>query len=192
VPVTGVEVLVRLATADPWSFTVFDTLRRKLGYGEITDVTRIKAWQLAFDLDPDGAAAATHRLLADTALLANPNRDRWCVRGLAGRELRQTLWLRRDAAGCACVVKVTDNDDPIGKSMLRVLRSRLGMGEIVDVKFSWIWVLEAGADPVRAMAIASEAAVSRSWRRGLLSNPHYQHAEVLRADRYLPSEEVEA
>ena len=187
---SSVEVLVRLAAADPWSFTVYDTLTRKLGHAEIVGVTRIKSWWIDFDAEPEGAMASTERLVKETALLANPNRDKWSVRLASGKSPGQRIWRRQPEARSAMVVKVSDIDNPVGRSVARVLTSRLGMREVRDVRFSWVWVLETSADRRLAGRIAADVAVSRSWRRGLLSNPHYQQAEVLAAEAYLPRGEV--
>ena len=190
-PVTGVEILVRLATADPWSFTVLDTLRRKLGLTEVVGVVRMKAWHLTFDVGGDGEAIAiTERLLGDTALLANPNRDKWCVREVRETPLLQDLWHKPEEAVDAYVVKVADRGDLVGKSILRVLNTRLGILEAKDAAFSSVWVIETAVGEPRSRAIAADIAVSRSWRRGLLSNPHFQDAEVIRAEVYLPSSEA--
>lgn len=187
---TGVEVLARLAAADPWSFTVFDTLTRKIGCPEVVAVTRIKSWRLEFSLAPERALAATRRLLEETALLTNPNRDRWCVREVAATARPQTIWRRQEGARDAHVVMVTDIEDPVGNAMLRVLKTRVRLEGIEAVRFSWLWVLETGVGEPRSERIAADSAVSRSWRRGLLSNPHYQSAETIRAEVYLPHGEV--
>jgi hypothetical protein len=165
-------------------------LTRKIGYSEIVGVTRIKSWRLEFDLAPESALAATRRLLKETALLANPNRDRWCVREVAETALCQDIWQMHEGARDAYVVVVTDADDPVGSAMLRVLRARLGLQGIQAVGFSWLWVLETGVGEPRSEAIAADSAISRSWRRGLLSNPHYQTADTIRASVYLPHGEV--
>jgi hypothetical protein len=187
---TGIEVLVRLAAADPWSFTVFDTLTRKIGYSEIVGVTRIRSWRLEFDLPAESALAATRQLLKETALLANPNRDLWCVREVAESAGRQDIWRMQEGARDAHVVVVTDTGDPVGGAMLRVLKTRLRLKGIEAVRFSWLWVLETGVGDPRSEVIAADSAVSRSWRRGLLSNPHYQTANTIRAEVYLPHGEV--
>jgi hypothetical protein len=182
---------VRLATADPWSFTVLDTLRRKLGLTEVVGVVRMKAWRLTFDVGGDGEARAiTERLLGDTALLANPNRDKWCVREVRETPLLQDLWHKPEEAVDAYVVKVADRGDLVGKSILRVLNTRLGILEATDAAFSSVWVIETAVGEPGSRAIAADIAVSRSWRRGLLSNPHFQDAEVIRAEVYLPSSEA--
>jgi len=51
-------------------------------------------------------------------------------------------------------------------------------------------VIETSVGEPRSAAVAADIAVSRSWRRGLLSNPHFQDAEVIRADVYLPCGEA--
>jgi len=134
--VTGIEILVRLATADPWSFTVLDTLRRKLGLEEVVGVARMKAWLLGFDnTDPGKARQIVDRLLKDTALLANPNRDRWCVREVRGAHGVQNLWRRQRDALDAYVVKVADRGDLVGRSLVRVMNARLGIVEATHAVF---------------------------------------------------------
>jgi phosphoribosylformylglycinamidine (FGAM) synthase PurS component len=183
---TGVEILVRLATADPWSFTVLDTLRRKLGLSEVVGVVRMKAWRLGLDADAEAALAIVDRLLSETALLANPNRDSWCIREVRENALPQNLWRAQRDALDAYVIKVADREDLAGRSLLRVLNSRLGITEAKDAGFSSVWIVETAVGEPRSAALAAEVAVSRSWRRGLLSNPHYQDAEVVKAEAYLP------
>lgn len=189
---TSIEILVRLATADPWSFTVLDTLRRKLGLEEVVGVARMKAWLLGFDnTDPGKAREIVDRLLRDTALLANPNRDRWCVREVVGGAHGvQNLWRRQRDALDAYVVKVADRSDLAGRSLVRVLNARLGIVEATRAGFASVWVIETSVGEPRSAAVAADIAVSRSWRHGLLSNPHFQGAEVTRADVYLPCSEA--
>jgi len=190
---TAIEVLVRLAAADPWSFTVLDTLKRKERLEAITAVTRIRAWRLGFDTD-DPAAALTEvgRLLKETALLANPNRDRWCVRSVAEQARPQNLWHRQRGSADAFVIKVSDREDQVGDGLLKVLKFRLGVREIGEVAFAHLWVIETAVGEPDSRAIADEVAVSKAWRHGLLSNPHFQCADVMKAEVYLPYHEVAA
>jgi hypothetical protein len=185
------EVLVRLRAADPWSFTVLDTLLRKDGLRDIVAVTRLKSWRLDFEATtPEAALATTQRLLRETALLANPNRDTWLVRGAAGSGAAQTLWKPGGETAEAFAVRVSDREDLIGKSLVKVLRGRLGLLEIVGVHFASVWLLEMRHGGPEARALAEGTAVATSWRRGLLSNPHFQTAEVTRAEAYLVGSEV--
>jgi hypothetical protein len=185
------EVLVRLRAADPWSFTVLDTLVRKDGLGDIVAVTRLKSWRLDFGAAaPEAALAVTRRLLTETALLANPNRDTWLIRGAAGRDRAETLWKPGGETAEAFAVRVSDREDLVGKSLIKVLRGRLGLLEITDVHFASVWLLEMGRGGRDARAVAEGTAVTRSWRKGLLSNPHFQTAEVTRAEAYLVGSEV--
>lgn len=188
-----IEVLVRLAAADPWGFTVLDTLRRKVGFEEIMAVTRMKSWRLDFEMESrEGVLEITQRLMQETALLANPNRDIWTVSDPRQKGLPENLWKRQKEDVTAFAVRVTDKEDLVGKSLARVLKSRLGIAEIADVHFSSVWVLEMWDGEPRARAIARDVAVSRSWRKGLLSNPHFQDAEIFAADEYASQNEVRA
>lgn len=179
-----IQVLVRLASADPWGFTVFDTLKRKLAYDSIVAVHRFTSWELDFGshrLEP--AIELTEKILRETALLANPNRDRWILRFDTDGALPPEFWHRSSGTTDAFVVKVTDREDITGRSIERILRSRLGIDAITQVGHSTIWVLEF-KDGAAAETAAGEIAVARSWRRGLLANPHCQNAEIHRVDTY--------
>lgn len=183
---TTIEVLVRLRAADPWSFTVLDTLARKAGLADVVAVTRLKSWRLDFEGVPaEAAMAATRRLLGETALLANPNRDTWLVRGAAAPSEIARLWTPGTGAASAFAVRVRDREDLAGKSLLRVLRGRLGLEEVSDACFALVWLVELGLGGASARALADSIAVAGSWRRGLLANPHSQAAEVFEAEAYL-------
>ncbi len=180
------EVLVKLATCDPWSFTVLDALKHKFGIETIVGVERLKSWRLDFDLDSEEEALAlTTKILDETALLANPNRDIRAVRGRAPFELPG---VSPDAAGkgdTSFAVRVTDRDDLVGRAMHGILRRRLGIAEISDVAFSLVWILEFDRPGEESLRLAEEIAVARSWRKGLLANPHCQEAVVLKLQDYL-------
>jgi phosphoribosylformylglycinamidine (FGAM) synthase PurS component len=179
------EVLVKLAAPDPWSFTVFDTLTRKFGFEEIIAVERTKSWELTFDLvSPDAAEAQTKELLRTTALLANPNRDVWAVRCGPG-VLPEGFWYSDSEEAGAFVVRVTDTDDIVGSSVAEIMRSRLGMDAVRSVCFSTVWGLRISSTVSDPLGLATRAATARTWRSGLLANPHFQEAAVFAVDDYL-------
>jgi phosphoribosylformylglycinamidine (FGAM) synthase PurS component len=179
------EVLVKLAAPDPWSFTVLDALTRKFGFDDIVGVQRTKSWELTFDLmSSDAAIVATRELLRTTALLANPNRDVWVVR-CGPTELPEGFWYSDTEEAGAFVVRVTDSEDIVGSSAAEIMRSRLGMDAVRDVRYSTIWGLRisrAASDPGE---LAARIAIARTWRSGLLANPHFQEAAVFGVDDYL-------
>jgi hypothetical protein len=180
------QVLVRLMAPDPWSFTVLDTLRRKFGLGQITGVDRIKCWDLAFGrVDAGTAIKATAGILRETALLANPNRDRWLVREETDRSVPADFWQPMESISNAFAVKVHNKEDIVGRSITGILRRRLGMDEIESVQFSTIWILEISRDEPDAEGLARRVATAASWRKGLLANPHCQEADVYAAGCYL-------
>jgi phosphoribosylformylglycinamidine (FGAM) synthase PurS component len=184
-----VQVLVRLAAIDPWSFTVLDTLRRKLGRTEVKRVERLKCWDLEFETRAAGhAQEITRKVMHETALLANPNRDVWVMRVFPGETLPAGLWERSDDEADAYVIKVSDKEDLVGRSIGRILTRRLGIADVRDVAFSTIWVIETTAGP-ESGRIAGEIAVARAWRQGLLANPHCQEAQVFPAEEYFGVEE---
>jgi phosphoribosylformylglycinamidine (FGAM) synthase PurS component len=180
------EVLVKLAARDPWSFTVLDALKRKFGIETIVGVERLKSWRLDFDPDSkEDAIAVTEKILDETALLANPNRD---IRAVRGRSRLVLPWALPGAAGredSFFAVRVTDRDDLVGRSMYAILQRRLGISEITGVAFSLVWILEFDRPGDESFRLAEEIAVARSWRRGLLANPHCQEAVVLGLGDYL-------
>ena len=180
------EVLVRLAARDPWSFTVLDALKYKFGMESIVGVERVKSWQLLFDpASEEEALAVTGRILEETALLANPNRDVWKVCGGSRLELPGAFPGAAESMENFFAVRVTDRDDLIGRSMLGVLRKRLGLSVVKGVTYSLVWILEFDRPGDESLRLAGEVAVARSWRRGLLANPHSQQAVVLRLEDYL-------
>lgn len=182
------EVLVKLAAPDPWSFTVLDALTRKFAFDDVIEVERTKSWEITFDLvSSDAAIALTRELLRTTALLANPNRDVWVVRCGPGN-LPEGFWYSDTAEAGALVVRVTDSEDIAGSSAAEIMRSRLGMDSVRDVCFSTLWGLrisKAASDP---RGLAARIAVARTWRSGLLANPHFQEATVFGVDEYLARE----
>jgi phosphoribosylformylglycinamidine (FGAM) synthase PurS component len=179
------EVLVKLVAPDPWSFTVLDALRRKFGFTDIVDVERTKSWELSFDLvSPDAALALTKELLRTTVLLANPNRDIWALRCGPG-DLPAGFWCSDTDQAETFVVRVTDTDDIVGSSVAQIMRCRLGMDSLRSVRFSTVWGLRisrAASDP---RGIAARASTAKTWRSGLLANPHSQEAEVYGVGDYL-------
>jgi phosphoribosylformylglycinamidine (FGAM) synthase PurS component len=189
--VTTVEVLVRLAAQDPWSFTVFDTLKRKERIDELVAVTRLKSWRLRLGTsDPKVALGLVERVLAETAILANPNRDLSSIRPDGDVGLPARLWKREVETHPAFVVRVKDAEDPAARSALAVLGGRLGIREIAALESASVWVLEVDASAARAQAIARDISSARSWRVGLLANPHFQSVEIQLPEEYAPTSEV--
>jgi hypothetical protein len=181
-----IEVLVKLAARDPWSFTVLDALRRKFGIRDLVGVERLKSWRLDLDLgSEEEALAVTRRILSGSALLANPNRDIWKVRGSTGVELPGILPGESVRLGSSFAVRVADREDLVGRAMLGVLRRRLGISEMRDVGFSLVWILEFERPGDGSLKKAETIAVARSWRRGLLANPHCQEASVVGLGEFL-------
>jgi phosphoribosylformylglycinamidine (FGAM) synthase PurS component len=178
------EVLVKLAAPDPWSFTVQQALSRKFGLAGIVNVDRVKAWQLTYVMDGEDAALdITKDVLNRTALLANPNRDVWVIK-LAGADLPAGFWPSSTEETAAFAIKVTDLEDLVGRSVAEILGYRLGIRQIRSVRFSTIWILQLDRAG-RPEELAQEIAVAQSWRRGLLANPHCQRAEIWPAEAYV-------
>jgi phosphoribosylformylglycinamidine (FGAM) synthase PurS component len=181
-----VEVLVKLAGRDPWSFTVLDALVRKHGIASLAGVERLKSWRLDFDTDSKNEALElTSKILAGTALLANPNRDVWGVRGASRSGLPESLFGGQAAAGWVFAARVSDTDDLVGRSMAAVLKRRLGISTIAGVAFSLVWILRFDGSEDDAAALAGRAAVVKSWRQGLLSNPHSQRVHVFGLEDFM-------
>jgi hypothetical protein len=183
---TQVEVLVKLLAPDPWSFTVYDTLSRKFGLEEIMGIERIKSWTLSYDLvAADDAVGPTERMLRETVLLANPNRD---VRQLrTGRFVpaMHGIYMMKEGVADAYIVKVRNLGDSMGEKVASIARSRLGLSALHSVSFATLWVIEMSKGEPDSRRIAGQVAVLRSRGSGLLANPHCQEAEVMSVRDYL-------
>jgi hypothetical protein len=173
------EVLVKLAARDPWSFTVLDALVRKFGVTALAGVERLKSWRIDFGVGSEGEGfALTSGILDTTALLANPNRDIWTIRStsLPGIPDRFLGGPRGDEHLFA--VRVADKEDLVGASIRAILRRRLHLSKVERVRHSLVWILRFQPGERDPAGLAGEIAVARSWRRGLLANPHCQEAWV--------------
>jgi phosphoribosylformylglycinamidine (FGAM) synthase PurS component len=178
-----------LAARDPWSFTVFDALKRKLGFAALAGVERLKSWQLHFDLhSEEEAMAVTGKILRETALLANPNRDIWMMRGPSHLDFPERFFGRYAVRDRSFLVRVTDSEPVVGRAVRAVLAGRLGLPQVTSVVFSLIWLLEFEEPDEGLHALAAEIAVAKEWRRGLLANPHCQSASVMTIEDYLSLE----
>jgi phosphoribosylformylglycinamidine (FGAM) synthase PurS component len=179
-----VEVLVSLKVPDPCGFTVFDTLRRRFGLSELRAVHLMRSWELDLTGTPtDRGLDIVRGIMGETALLANPNRDDWTLRPAGGALPAGFHDICREAS--AFVVKVRDKEDLKGKAMCRIIRERLRIGEVESVRYSMLWILELARTSAGGLDLIRDVSVARSWREGLLSNPHFQDAEVARAEEYL-------
>jgi phosphoribosylformylglycinamidine (FGAM) synthase PurS component len=173
-----VEVLVRLKAEDPWSFTALETLNRKMGMPEVAALERARSWTLVFeDDDRKEARRAVDSILRETALLANPNRDVWTVRE-AGDRVDPGFWKQADAGSRSFVVRVAGREDLAGSSTLSIIRRRLEMTTVREVAFRTIWLLEISPGDRDPAELAQDIALARTWKRGLLANPHSQEAEI--------------
>ena len=180
------EVLVKLAARDPWSFTVYDALKRKFGIEEIDGVERLRSWRLDFTPgSEEEVPGLTAKILDGTALLANPNRDIWVVRGSRGLEVPDGFLGGVADAACGFAVRVTDREDLVGQSMQAILRRRLGLSQVDAVSYSLVWILWFAPSEDDLLGLAEDVAVARSWRKGLLANPHCQEVAVFRIEDYL-------
>jgi hypothetical protein len=183
---TQVEVLVKLLAPDPWSFTVYDTLNRKFGLEEIVGIERIKTWTLSYDVvAADDAVGPTEKMLRETVLLANPNRDVRQLRTGPFVPVKPGVYRMREKAADAYVVKVRNLGDPTGENVARIARSRLGIVGLQSVSFATLWVIEMSKGEPDSQRIAEQVAVLRSRGSGLLANPHCQEVEVVSAKEYL-------
>ncbi len=180
---THAEVLVRLIVPDPWSFTVYDTLQRKFHIGEILSVERFKCWQILFNAQEDATISMVKRILSTTTLLANPNRDMWCMRINRKGWIGGPLW-NLNHSNDYYLIRVTDIEDITGEGILKILKSRLGLDAASKVTYSTMWLLGMSTREPDSRRIAERIAVARKRRVGLFANPHFQVAEVIKASSY--------
>jgi phosphoribosylformylglycinamidine (FGAM) synthase PurS component len=181
-----IEVLVKLAARDPWSFTVQDALARKLGIEALVGVERLKSWRLDFGAaSEEDALGLTMKILDETALLANPNRDVRTVRSRSHPEIPDTFLGGPPGDGRLFAVRVADREDLVGRSVRSILVRRLGISRVDSVRYSLVWVLRFEAAGRDLSELAEEIAVARSWRKGLLANPHCQEALVRPVEEFV-------
>lgn len=178
------EVLVRLLVPDPWSFTVLETLRRKSDYRQVVDVTHLRCWRIWFSLDDQRCIHLLEKMMSETSLLANPNRDRWLIWKNKG-EMPKRFWQKTNLDSQAFVIRVTDVEDLVGRSMCEVVRKRLGLLDVSDIRFSNLWLIEITKGDLSPEEIAKRVAIAYRWKTGLLSNPNFQTAKVVALNEYL-------
>lgn len=171
-----VELLVTLKIPDVTALTASNTLRRRLGYGDV--LTRLdRADYYLFDVEADSedeACEVVRNLAERTTIFVNPNKHSFQVRPHApSAEVPR----RGDVYEVRCLVREVDYD-PAPQILAQVARTELGKS-IGGLQVGTLWTLHLRAPSADgARQLAHEIAVTRSRSKGLLVNPHYQVCEV--------------
>lgn len=179
-----IEIVVKLMVPDPWGFTVLETLRRQTEYRQVVNVTRLRCWRICFNLDDDRCVRLVEKMMNETSLLANPNRDRWLIWKGKG-QMPEQFWHMSDINNEAYAIKVTDVEDIVGDGMREIMRKRIGLTDVSDVRFSNLWLLEVAKGDLSPREAASKVAVAYRWKKGLLANPNFQRATVTSLKDYI-------
>ncbi|MCD6351752.1 MAG: hypothetical protein J7M26_06505 [Armatimonadetes bacterium] len=171
-----VELLVSLKIPDVTALTAANTLRRRMGYGEVLEKLDRADYYL-FDIeaaDVDAACERVRDIAEHTTLFVNPNKHVFEVQPWqAGASLRR----EGDLYVVHCLVRSLDYD--AGPGMVESLH-KLGYGEVRGLQTGTLWTLHLRVrEEAAARALAEEIAVTKSRSQGLLANPHYQTCEVL-------------
>lgn len=153
--------------------TAFDTLARKMGYGEVLEsLWRETLWILSFDCEPGMAAGLTASLAENTGIFVNPNTHRHAV-VIPGSSIPHGRGDGREALG----VVVWSYDDPQTGPVEAAVRERMGVTELTALRRMTLWwpgFLKESMGGRPAADIALSMVATRSRNEGLLANPHYE------------------
>ncbi len=185
---------VALRGADPVALTAHHALTHRLGFeGRLLELERYRVWRLV--VSAAGVADAlvvAGSWVTRSNLFVNPNKHVYglgaAVGGEGGRGGRGGA---RGSNRVAWVV-VSREPDLEGQAAVRLIGARFGGRELVAARQVLAWRLRFApeVDPAEVPRLASEIAVARGRNRGLLSNPHFETAAVVRAPS--PAAAVEA
>lgn len=162
------EVFVKLRVADRVALTAFQTLRERLGFGEILHrLERQDYFRLAVTGDDDDAPAYVNQMVADTAVFANPTKETFTV-------ARSTRPL---SEGERHVALVYPRESLYDEKLLRRLALDLGYDRVIAAGRGVAWTIELapGADA----HYVEDILVARERSRGLLANPHAEQYELV-------------
>jgi hypothetical protein len=164
--------------ADPVALTAEHALTHRLGFGgALAELARRDLWRLR--LEASGVAEAlalAGSWVTRSNVFVNPNKHVY--------ELAATNASDRPAraSGRTAWIVAWSEPDLEGESAVRLIQTRFGGRELVEVRKALVWMVRfgAGVDPEEIKRRAEEIAVARSRLSGLLTNPHFQSVAVVR------------
>jgi hypothetical protein len=182
---------VALRGADPVALTAHHALTHRLGFdGVLLELGRYRVWR--FEVSAAGVADAlvlAGSWITRSNLFVNPNKHVYELGAAVGGEGGRGG--PRGSSRVAWVV-VSREPDLEGQAAVRLIGARFGGRELALARQVLVWRLRfaPGVDPAEVPRLAGEIAVARARTRGLLSNPHFETAAVVRAAS--PAAAVEA
>ncbi|MBN1504199.1 MAG: hypothetical protein JW952_03965 [Candidatus Eisenbacteria bacterium] len=164
-------ICVRPIGTDLVAATAFDTLSRKMGFGNVLESLRRETlWLLSFDCEESRAAELTAALAENTGIFVNPNTHRH-VLVPPGRPI--------PAGRADCLETVAaalwSYDDPQSGPVEAAVRERMKMTELLGLRRMTVWwpgVRGAAERGRRPAEVVLSLVATRSRLEGLLANPH--------------------
>ena len=163
------QLLVHLKTRDPAAVSAYLTLTRRLGFGNrIRGLERATYYELEIPGHEAKVRRAVSRLLEESTLLANPNKERTTTEfdagGLELPGVSVLVW-DHDGSGGAAV------EDRIAREFPRLGRVRARRGVL------WTATFSGSSSDHRTLTERMTRADSRM--SGLLANPHAEDFEIV-------------
>ena len=162
------EIFVTLRVVDRVALTALQTIRDRLGYGEmLEDLTRQDYYRLAVAGDEEESLTYLRKIAETTTVFANPNKETFSV-DLVRRPLSRE---RRHVA------LVYPHEGPFDESLYRHLALDLRFDRVVAAGRGVAWTLRLapGVDD----KYVEEILATRERTRGLLINPHAEKYELV-------------
>ena len=185
------KLWVRLKVIDLVAQTAWMTLTEKMGFGDdLTGIRRYSYW--AMEAEGEGATAvceAIDREIRMDSAFTNQNKHMYSLAVTGGEDgaAAGDLDIERDFPRVeggdrifACDLFVSEQGGGKDEGYRERLNARLSEAKITGIRSGEVWrILVRAGDPEEAARKVEEMAVTRSRKRGLLLNPHYQAYELI-------------
>jgi len=162
-------IRVWLPVTDPEEVSTYFTLTKTMGL-PLVKLSSNTLWELEIAPQASDLKAYIQRMIDETGIFVNPNRDRYEI--FCGYE---GLDRQGSAPGHHVRWTIVYNGDGAEPQLAEKLRLRYGFTAVKSVRRGRLWWLELKTDDaISADAILQQALVTKSRWQGLLANPHAQ------------------
>lgn len=157
------QLLVSLRTPDPQSMTAAATLRARAGFhADLAGLDRNVYYEVDVRTDDrERGEAAITRLVAETTLFANPNKER-CA----------TVFEPESAAVPAGALLVWDREGAEDRSLLRRIERTVPGTPVVAVRRGTLWIPRYSRPPSEWVELSRRLAEGDGRLSSLLANPN--------------------
>jgi len=175
--VVTIDIVVFGRLIDLVAVTASHTIKHLMGYGDrLAEVKRADHYRLELSAkDTSQARLLAEQLVTDTLVFGNPNKQVGKV--TTPEEL--TSLLPPPEEGFRSLALVWEREDNTASHILSNLRENLGYTRVKGLSRGVLWFLHWNAPKREAHRLTEEVLVTESRKRGLLSNPHSQIAEII-------------